>query len=58
MPDNDTSPKPIEITRFRISDPMPVSKLRSVLEAFDAADSDTVRFYNGLLIVERPPASA
>lgn len=51
MPDE--KKKKVEITRFRIADEMTVTKLRGVLEAFGVADSDTIRHYNGALIVER-----
>lgn len=51
MPD-----KKKEIIRFGIGDGMTVDRFKKMLDAAGAVETDTVRHYNGSIIVERDAA--
>jgi hypothetical protein len=46
--------KPTELLRVGLREPMPIARLKQLLEVAGAGDNDTIRHHNGNLIIERP----
>lgn len=55
LPTADDKPKTHEVIRFGLgSTPMPLARMRAILEAVETPDNATIRIYNGSAIIEAP----